>query len=165
MTQHHEPRLAALSRAGSGRVGVPTEPTPAPTSDAPAPTSARTSAALKDSFSGLDHSSIMGTELMSAIVLWTGLGWLVDRWLGTSPWFLVVGGLIGNFAGLYLIWLRSGRMDEVERRKLQARRSGVAADPLGAVAAAVRAGRTGIPTSARADGVHVPMTGEQHVER
>ena len=106
-----------------------------------------------------------GLDAVITLVLFFGAGFFADRWLGTSPWFLVVGGLIGNFAGLYLIWLRSGRMDEVERRKLQARRSGVAADPLGAVAAAVRAGRTGIPTSARADGVHVPMTGEQHLER
>ena len=162
MTQPHEPRPAALPPATSGRVELPTQPTP----DAATVTATRPTAALKESFTGLDHSSIMGMELLSAIMLWTGIGWLADRWLGTSPWLLVVGGLIGNFAGLYLIWLRSGRMDEAERRELQARRRpGVAADPLGAVAAAVRAGRTGIPTSARADGVHAPMTGEQHLER
>jgi F0F1-type ATP synthase assembly protein I len=60
---------------------------------------------------GVDQASIMGMELVAAILTWSGIGWLVDRWLGTAPWFLVIGGLIGNAAGLYLIWLRSGRME------------------------------------------------------
>lgn len=71
---------------------------------------------------GLDHSGVMGMELMSAILLWTGIGWLADRWLGTGPWLLVVGGLIGNSAGIYLIWLRSARMEADERRATEARR-------------------------------------------
>lgn len=62
-------------------------------------------------WSGLDQASIMGTELMSAILTWTGVGWLADRWLGTTPWLVVVGAMVGNAAGLYLVWLRSGRMD------------------------------------------------------
>jgi ATP synthase protein I len=65
---------------------------------------------------GLDHASIMGTELMAAILVWTAIGWWADRLLGTTPWLLVIGGLIGNAAGLYLIWLRSGRMEQAERR-------------------------------------------------
>lgn len=51
----------------------------------------------------------MSVELIAAILTWTGIGWLVDEWLGTMPWFLVGGALLGNAAGLYLIWLRSGR--------------------------------------------------------
>jgi ATP synthase protein I len=59
----------------------------------------------------MDHASIMSVELLAAILTWTGLGWLADRALGTAPWFIVIGGLVGNAAGLYLIWLRSGRME------------------------------------------------------
>jgi len=66
---------------------------------------------LRGLWCGLDQASIMGTELMSAILTWTGLGWLADRWLGTTPWLIVGGALVGNAAGLYLVWLRSGRMD------------------------------------------------------
>lgn len=58
---------------------------------------------------GVDQASVMSVELIAAILTWTGIGWLVDRWLGTMPWFLVAGALIGNAAGLFLIWLRSGR--------------------------------------------------------
>ena len=56
----------------------------------------------------------MGMELVSATLTWAGIGWLVDRWLGTSPWFLGVGALLGNAAGLTLVWLRARRMDAVE---------------------------------------------------
>jgi ATP synthase protein I len=54
----------------------------------------------------------MGVELVAAVLTWSGIGWLVDRWLGTEPWFLAVGALVGNAAGIYLIWLRSGRMQD-----------------------------------------------------
>lgn len=53
----------------------------------------------------------MGVELLAATLTWAALGWLLDRWLGTAPWFLAIGALVGNAAGIYLIWLRSGRMD------------------------------------------------------
>jgi F0F1-type ATP synthase assembly protein I len=69
--------------------------------------------------SGLDHSSIMGVELIAGFLTWAGIGWLLDRWLGTGPWLLVIGALVGNAAGLYLIFLRSKRMegyDDAPRR-------------------------------------------------
>ena len=43
-----------------------------------------------------------------------GVGYLIDRWLGTDPWFLCIGALVGNAAGLYMIWLRAARMDREE---------------------------------------------------
>jgi len=63
---------------------------------------------------GLDEASLMGTELIAAILTWSAAGWFIDQWLGTRPWFLVSGALIGNAAGLYLVWLRSGRMEQQE---------------------------------------------------
>jgi hypothetical protein len=41
-------------------------------------------------------------------------GWLIDRWLGTAPWFLAVGAILGNAAGIYLVWLRGRRLDSIE---------------------------------------------------
>ena len=60
---------------------------------------------------GLDHAHMMQVELVVAVALWGGLGWLADRALGSSPWCTVVGALVGYAAGLYLVWLRSQRMD------------------------------------------------------
>jgi F0F1-type ATP synthase assembly protein I len=68
----------------------------------------------RGAWSGLDQSSIMGVELLSATLTWAGIGWLADRWLGTAPWFLAIGALLGNAAGIYLIWLRGARMDAAD---------------------------------------------------
>ncbi len=90
-----------------------------PTTDASRAPSLRSSFQSRALWTGIDHGSIMGMELMAAILTWTGVGWLADRWLGTGPWLLVAGGLLGNFAGLYLIWIRSERMNAAEARNLE----------------------------------------------
>lgn len=66
---------------------------------------------MRHAWVGMDQASVMGTELLAAILTWTVLGWLADRWLGSEPWLMVTGAMIGNAAGLYLVWLRSARMD------------------------------------------------------
>ena len=39
--------------------------------------------------------------LVASVVAFCGLGWLLDRWLGTEPWLLIAGIVIGSGAGLY----------------------------------------------------------------
>lgn len=60
---------------------------------------------------GIDQANVMGVELIAAMLFWGGAGYLIDGWLGTSPWFTMFGALLGNAAGLYLIYLRSQRLD------------------------------------------------------
>jgi F0F1-type ATP synthase assembly protein I len=69
----------------------------------------------------------MGAELLTATLTWAGIGWLIDRWLDTAPWFLAIGALLGNAAGIYLVWLRGKRMDRIETA-VQAARSDDAAE-------------------------------------
>lgn len=80
-----------------------------------------TSPARSDSrhalWQGAGQSSAMGAELVAAILTWGGIGWLIDNWLGTMPWFMGGGAFIGNAAGLYLIWLRSSREEHNWRRQ------------------------------------------------
>ncbi len=45
--------------------------------------------------------------LISGPVLFGGIGWALDRWLGTS-WLVAVGILGGMALSLYLIWFRYG---------------------------------------------------------
>lgn len=59
----------------------------------------------------MDQAHIMGLELLAATLTWAGIGHLLDRWLGTTPWLLVAGAILGNAAGIYLVWLRSNRME------------------------------------------------------
>jgi ATP synthase protein I len=40
-------------------------------------------------------------SLFGAVVSGLILGWLLDRWLGTRPWLLVVGLILGSAAGFY----------------------------------------------------------------
>jgi ATP synthase protein I len=46
--------------------------------------------------------------LVTGVGVWGGVGWLVDRWLGTGV-FVGVGVLAGAAAGVYLVYLRYGR--------------------------------------------------------
>ena len=46
-------------------------------------------------------------ELVTATLVWGGIGWLADRWLGTAPWLMCAGFVVGNGAGIYLLYLRS----------------------------------------------------------
>jgi F0F1-type ATP synthase assembly protein I len=39
--------------------------------------------------------------LIGAILLLGGIGYAVDRWRGTSPWFLLAGLLLGIIVGFY----------------------------------------------------------------
>ncbi len=40
-------------------------------------------------------------SLFASVVSGLIVGWLLDRWLNTSPWLLVVGIVLGSAAGLY----------------------------------------------------------------
>ena len=40
-------------------------------------------------------------SLFAAVVSGLIVGWLLDRWLGTKPWLLVAGVVLGSAAGFY----------------------------------------------------------------
>ena len=40
-------------------------------------------------------------SLFAAVVTGLLAGWLLDRWLGTRPWLLVTGVILGAAAGFY----------------------------------------------------------------
>jgi len=42
-----------------------------------------------------------GLVLFISVAAFCGAGWLADRWLGTKPWLLVVGTVLGAIAGFY----------------------------------------------------------------
>jgi len=48
---------------------------------------------------GIAYSAAI--SLFAAVVSGLLLGWLLDRWLGTKPWLLVVGVTLGSVAGFY----------------------------------------------------------------
>ena len=42
----------------------------------------------------------VSAELVGGLIVGVGIGWLLDRWLGTKPWLLIVFFLLGSAAGL-----------------------------------------------------------------
>ena len=42
-----------------------------------------------------------GLTLFASVAALTGLGYLLDKWLGTQPWCLVGGIVLGSAVGLY----------------------------------------------------------------
>lgn len=49
--------------------------------------------------SGIAYAAAL--TLFAAVISFCGIGWLLDRWLGTKPWLLVIGIVLGAAAGFY----------------------------------------------------------------
>jgi ATP synthase protein I len=52
--------------------------------------------------------SVVGT-LVSGVLVWGGVGYLIDRWVGTTDVFLPIGLIVGFAAAMYLVIHRYGR--------------------------------------------------------
>jgi len=46
--------------------------------------------------------------LLGGVILYGGIGWLLDEWLGTRG-FVAAGIVLGAAAGVWLVWLRYSR--------------------------------------------------------
>ena len=46
--------------------------------------------------------------LISGMLVWGGIGWLVDHWVGTRGIFAGIGSVLGIAGGVYLIVRRLG---------------------------------------------------------
>ena len=75
-----------------------------------------------------DHSALargfrLSSELVAGVLVGAGLGWLIDRWLGTLPWGMFVFALAGFTAGVLNVMRQAGVASggvpdsTVERRK------------------------------------------------
>lgn len=49
---------------------------------------------------GLGFGFRVGVELVSALAVGVGLGYLADRYIGTRPWGVIVGFFLGAAAGM-----------------------------------------------------------------
>ena len=52
----------------------------------------------------------MTADIVTGTFLFGGVGWLIDRWLGTEPWVMVGGFIIGHGMGIYAAMLHMKRM-------------------------------------------------------
>ena len=74
-------------------------------------------------FRELGKYSALGIEMALSVVIGLGIGYYLDKWLGTAPWLMILWIGFGFAAGvrsLYRAAVRSGKdieKDEEERRK------------------------------------------------
>lgn len=60
-----------------------------------------------------DHSALargfrLSSELVAGVLVGAGLGWLIDRWLGSLPWGMFVFALVGFTAGVLNVMRSAG---------------------------------------------------------
>ena len=53
---------------------------------------------------GLALGLRIGIELVTAVVVSVGLGWAIDRWLGTRPWVMLAMFFLGVAAGMLNVY-------------------------------------------------------------
>lgn len=53
-----------------------------------------------------------GVDLISSVVAGLVLGLGLDWWLGTRPWFIVIGVVVGSVSGFYKLWQHSAVLEE-----------------------------------------------------
>lgn len=72
-----------------------------------------------------DDGLAMGMETAGTMAVFLGLGWLIDRWLGTQPVFMiamVVLAVVGLGTKIYVTY--TARMKYLEEQRLQGRTTG-----------------------------------------
>ena len=80
----------------------------------------------RTSQTGLGRALQVAVEMVAALAVGGGIGWLLDDWLDTKPWLMLTFLLIGVAAGLKNAFRTARRMeaefDEAEaKRKLESR--------------------------------------------
>lgn len=63
--------------------------------------STRSLRALQSTISASAPAAMASYTLIGAIILLGGIGYAVDEWRGTSPWFLFGGLILGLIVGFY----------------------------------------------------------------
>ena len=58
--------------------------------------------------SGYAKGFRLSSEFVAGVVVGAGIGWLIDRWLGVSPWGLIVFLLLGFAAGVLNVMRSAG---------------------------------------------------------
>ena len=60
-------------------------------------------------------AALLVVRMLSAILVWGGIGYLIDRLAGTGKVLTAIGMVVGAGAGTYLIYLRYGRGDDAKK--------------------------------------------------
>lgn len=62
--------------------------------------------------SAVSEGWVQGGSFASSVLAGALLGYLADRWLGTEPWLVVIGIVLGSYSGFMRMWHYSKRLEE-----------------------------------------------------
>lgn len=65
---------------------------------------------------GANQALKLASEFVAGILVGAGVGWLIDKWLGTSPWALIVFLLLGFVAAVLNVLRAAGLAQQPESR-------------------------------------------------
>lgn len=54
--------------------------------------------------SAVNDGWMHGGSFVSSIIAGTLLGFFADKWLGTDPWLVITGVVVGSYAGFVKMW-------------------------------------------------------------
>ncbi len=54
--------------------------------------------------SAVGEGWVVGGSFIGSILSGFLLGYLADRWLGTDPWLVVIGIVVGSYSGFMRLW-------------------------------------------------------------
>ena len=57
-----------------------------------------------NNYSLVNAFSRVATELLAGLLIGAGIGWTIDKWMNSSPWFLIIFFLLGGAAGILNLW-------------------------------------------------------------
>lgn len=66
----------------------------------------------KQVHSAINDGWMHAGSFASSIIAGTLLGYFADMWLGTDPWLVVSGVLLGSYAGFVKMWQYMKELDE-----------------------------------------------------
>ena len=54
-------------------------------------------------------------SFLNSVLAGTLLGYVLDLWLGTEPWLVIIGIVLGSYSGFMKIWAMIRSQDEEQR--------------------------------------------------
>jgi ATP synthase protein I len=62
--------------------------------------------------SAVSDGWMQGGSFLNSVLAGTLIGYLLDMWLGTDPWLVVTGVILGSYSGFVRIWSHLKEQDD-----------------------------------------------------
>lgn len=74
------------------------------------PSNVRSETSTQQVHSAVSEGGEVGAAFLGSVLAGMFLGLIADHWLGTDPWFVVSGVVLGSYSGFMRLWKYSERL-------------------------------------------------------